>query len=180
MRLVEAFRSAWENTTAHCGQLLISCRKTSPESAMFRITSDENAIWQYPVTFGSISHPGAGDFIKTTLSSRPLPVNTYPSNPKIGTLTSGMKDLTIHGHIITIPPGRAVTTRWGSQACISNATIEDETGSIRLSLWNNQITTFQVGDEVEIKNCYVTHFAGEPQLRLKRKGTISISPTVAN
>jgi replication factor A1 len=174
IQLVEAFRSAWENTTAYCGRFQISSRKISQEAAMFRITNNEKVIWQYPVNIGSIRHPGAGDFFKTMLLSRSIPVNAHQRNPKIGTLISGMKNLSIHGHITTIPPGRVVMTRWGGQACVSNATIADETGTIRLSLWNNQITSFNVGDEIEITKCYVTQFAGEPQVRLKRNGTISI------
>jgi replication factor A1 len=182
IRLVEAFRSAWENSTACCGRLRISSHQTSSETAMFRITNEANVIWQYPVNIGSITHPGAGDviqgLIETTFASRSLPANAHHCSSKIGTLISGMEDLTIHGHLTAIPPRRAVMTRWGEQACVSNATIADETGSVRLSLWNNQITKFHVGDEVEIQNCYVTRFAGELQVRVKRKGLISISPSV--
>jgi replication factor A1 len=176
LRLVDAFRSAWEDSTAECGRLRIACRKTSPEAAMFRITCNEHAIWQYPVNIGSINNPGAGDVMKHTLASRPPPIPTHQNTLKIGQLTSGMKNLMVHARITKIPPGRGVMTRWGEQASISNATIADDTGSIRLSLWNNQITTFHVGDEIEIHNCYVTQFAGELQLRVKRKGRISISP----
>lgn len=145
---------------------------------MFRITNEANVIWQYPVNIESITHPGADAFIKTALSSRPSPMNTHHHYPKIGILTSGMKDLTIHGSITTIPPGRVVNTRWGGQARVSNATIADETGSIRLSLWNKQIATFHVGDEVDVQKCYVARFAGELQLRVSRKGAISVSPSV--
>lgn len=179
LRLVDAFRNAWEDSTADCGRLQIACRKTGPEAAMFRITCKGQAIWQYPVNIGSINNPGAGDVMKNTLASRPSPTPAHRQTLKIDQLTSGMKNLTIHGRITKIPPGRGVMTRWGEQASISNATVADDTGSIRLSLWNNQITTFHIGDEIEIYNCYVTQFAGERQLRVKRKGRISIRP-VAN
>jgi replication factor A1 len=99
-------------------------------------------------------------------------------NLTIGQLTNGMKNLTIRAHIVKIPPGKGVMTRWGGQACISNATIADETGTIRLSLWNNQITSFNVGDEIDITKCYVTRFAGELQVRVTRKGSVSISPSI--
>jgi replication factor A1 len=174
-RLVDAFQHAWENTTTHCGQLQISCRKTTDHSAMFRITCNEQIIWQYPVNIGSINHPGAGDVMKNTFASLVVSPITPQHNVKIGQLAYGMKDLTIHAQITKIPPSRGVITRWGEQAVISNAIIADDTGSIRLSLWNDQITTFHVGDEIEIHNCYVTQFAGELQLRVKRKGNISLS-----
>ncbi|MFH0897437.1 MAG: hypothetical protein V1850_05255 [Candidatus Bathyarchaeota archaeon] len=65
-------------------------------------------------------------------------------------------------------------TRWGSEAFVSSVKMVDETGSIRLSLWNNQIKMVNVGDEVEIKNCNVARFADYPQLRLGRKSTMSV------
>jgi len=53
-------------------------------------------------------------------------------------------------------------------------TIADETGSMRLSLWNDQIDKVHVGDEVELKNSYILRYRGEPQLRLGRRGTLSV------
>jgi replication factor A1 len=52
--------------------------------------------------------------------------------------------------------------------------IKDDTGSIRLSLWNQQIDKVNVGDEVEIQGGHVAQYAGIPQLRLGKNGTISI------
>ena len=95
-------------------------------------------------------------------------------NPKIGELRLGMKGINVKAKIIEIPPARNVITRWGSRACVSNVKIADETGSIRLSLWNNQINKIQIGDEVEVKNCRVSKFAGQPQLRFGRKSEISV------
>ena len=53
-------------------------------------------------------------------------------------------------------------------------TIADETGSVRLSLWNDQIDKVHVGDEVELKNCYVVGYRGEAQIRIGRRGTLSV------
>ncbi len=85
-----------------------------------------------------------------------------------------MKGINVTAEIIEIPPTRHVFTRWESEAYVSNVKLADKTGSIRLSLWNNQIETFHVGDEVEIKNCNVSRFVGEPQLRLGSKSTMSV------
>ena len=51
--------------------------------------------------------------------------------------------------------------------------VADETGSVRLSLWNDQIDKFHTGDAVELSTCDVARFKGKLQLRLGRKGTIS-------
>ena len=54
----------------------------------------------------------------------------------------------------------------------SNIKIADDSGSIRLNLWNQQIDDLNVGDKIKIENSYVARYAGELQLRLGRTGTI--------
>ncbi len=85
-----------------------------------------------------------------------------------------MKGVDVTAKIVEVPPIKPVISRWGSQCYVSNVMISDETGLIRLSLWNKQIDKVRVGDEVELTNCYVSRFAGQPQLRLRRKSTMSV------
>jgi replication factor A1 len=85
-----------------------------------------------------------------------------------------MKGIDVKATIVEIPPIKPVISRWGSECYVTNVKIADETGSIRLSLWNKQIDKVRVGDEVELTNCSVSRFAGQPQLRLKRKSTMSV------
>jgi replication factor A1 len=60
-------------------------------------------------------------------------------------------------------------------ANVANALVSDETGKIKLCLWNEQIGTVSVGDTVEIENASVSTFKGERQLRIGRKGVLRIS-----
>jgi ssDNA-binding replication factor A large subunit len=99
---------------------------------------------------------------------------TYDTNQTIGKLRFGMKGINVNGKIVEIPPVRRVFTKWGTEAYVSNVKLADEDESIRFGLWNNRIKTVRVGDEVEIKNCSVTWFAGELQLKLGRKGSVSV------
>jgi len=48
----------------------------------------------------------------------------------------------------------------------------DETNSITLPLWDEQIESFKVGDKVVISNGYVTSFKGKIQLNVGRYGRI--------
>ena len=84
-----------------------------------------------------------------------------------------MKGIDVKATIVEVPPIKPVISRWGSECYVSNVMIADETGSVRLSLWNNQIDRFHKGDDVELSTCKVSSFRGELQLRLGRKGTIS-------
>jgi replication factor A1 len=57
---------------------------------------------------------------------------------------------------------------------VTNAWIADETGKIKLCLWNEQANSIATGDTIQIKNASVSTFKGERQLGLGKKGTISV------
>ncbi len=176
-QLVDAFVEAWENKTSQCGELMISLRGISRDSATFLITKDEKVIWQFPVNLENVRNP---EVLKKYIQDMPAPQpspgqGNYPKKLQIEELRFGMKGLDVTAKIVEVPPIKPVISRWGSECYVSNVMISDETGSIRLSLWNKQLDKVRVGDEVELTNCYVSRFAGQTQLRLQRKsGTISI------
>jgi replication factor A1 len=171
--LADAFFEAWENEVSHCGSLEISCRAVNHDSATFLIMKEARVVWQSSIRLETINSPD----IKGYLEHIPVPANAqkkkYHKNQKISELRNGMKGINVIAKIIEISPTRTVNTRFGTLADLSNVIIADETGSVRLSLWNDQIESFHKGDEVELSTCKVSRFRGELQLRLGRKGTIS-------
>jgi len=54
---------------------------------------------------------------------------------------------------------------------VSEALVGDETGSLLLTLWDNQIDQLSVGDVFEIKNGFTSIFRGSLRLNLGRYGT---------
>lgn len=173
--LVDALFEALENNLSYCGCLKISCREVNPDSAIFLITKEEKVIWQFPVDLDVIKNPA---LLKDHIQDIPIPQRfereTYQRNQKIDALRFGMRGIDVKAKVIKIPPTKPVITRWGLETCVTNITIADETGSIKLSLWNKQIDKVHTGDEVELKNCYVSRFAGQLQLRLGRKSAMSV------
>jgi len=67
-----------------------------------------------------------------------------------------------------------VYTRSGTEAYVSNARIGDETGTIRMSLWNRQINIISRGDIIKIQNGTMTRFQGDPQLRIDKSRGLSV------
>ena len=57
---------------------------------------------------------------------------------------------------------------------ICNATLKDETGTITLTLWNDEIDKVKVGDKVKISNGYVSEFQGEKQLSAGKFGKLEV------
>jgi len=173
--LVDAFVEAWENKTSQCGKLMISLRGTTRDSATFLITKEEKVIWQFPVNLENVRNPEVlKKYIQDMPVPQPLEQEEYQKKQPINNLRFGMKGIDVTAKIIEVPPIKPVITRWGSESYVTNVMIADETGSIRLSLWNEMGNKVRVGDEVELMNCYVSRFAGQPQLRLKRKSTMTV------
>ena len=92
---------------------------------------------------------------------------------KITELTPGMKEVNVEGRITEKGEPRQVQTRYGESRVV-DAILTDDSGSIKLSLWNEQIDNFKVNDEVRIENGYITSFRGEAQLSPGRTGRLTL------
>ncbi|MCX8153465.1 MAG: OB-fold nucleic acid binding domain-containing protein [Candidatus Bathyarchaeota archaeon] len=66
-----------------------------------------------------------------------------------------------------------VVTRYGNNATVAKMLIGDETGTIQLCLWNEQITDVSIGDIIQIENAKASMFRGKRFLSLGKKGTIN-------
>lgn len=62
----------------------------------------------------------------------------------------------------------------GNKGRVCNARIKDDTGSIVLTLWNDDIDKIDVGDKIKITNGYVGEWQGELQLGAGKFGKIEI------
>lgn len=64
--------------------------------------------------------------------------------------------------------------KFGKKGRVCNATAKDETGQIKLTLWNEQIDEVDVGDKISITNGYVGEYQGELQLSTGKFGKIEV------
>lgn len=173
--LVKAFAEALTDRICHYGSLKISCRETNQVSAIFLITEEEKVVSQFRIELELLRNIDYfQNLVKNLSTPNYVEKEICQRQMKIGELRFGMKGIDVKARIVEIAPKRLVNTRFGTEIYVSNARIADETGTIRFSLWNGQIDKFSIGDEVEIENCRVASFAGEPQLRIGRNGAISV------
>jgi replication factor A1 len=94
---------------------------------------------------------------------------------KIKELRDGMKRVNVQATVTEKSDPREVMSRFKDQTYrVATATIADETGTVRLTLWNDQIEMVNVNDKVRIENGYVTSFRGEIQLNAGKFGTLTI------
>ena len=64
--------------------------------------------------------------------------------------------------------------KFGKNGRVANAIAKDETGDIKLTLWNEDIDKIKSGDKVHIINGYVNEWQGEMQLTTGRMGKLEI------
>src|SRR3989338_4056844 len=64
--------------------------------------------------------------------------------------------------------------KFGRSGRVATAVAKDETGDIKLTLWNDQIDQVKAGDKVHITNGYVSEWQGEKQLTTGKMGKLEV------
>jgi replication factor A1 len=86
-----------------------------------------------------------------------------------------MKRVSVEAKVIEKSDTREVMSRFKDETYkVATAIVADETGSIKLTLWNDQINQVNLNDTVKIENGYVTSFKGEIQLNIGKYGTLTV------
>jgi replication factor A1 len=91
---------------------------------------------------------------------------------KINELKPGDREVNLTASIDSISEPRTVNLRAGGTAQVADAIISDETGNIKLSLWDDQIKSVKEGDMISIENGYTQSFRGENNLNIGRYGRL--------
>ena len=90
-------------------------------------------------------------------------------------LRNGMKRVTVEANVVEKGETREVRSRYKDETYnVADAVVADETGSIKLTLWNEQIDQVEVGNRIKIENGYVTSFQGQIQLNVGKFGTMTV------
>ena len=92
---------------------------------------------------------------------------------KIRDLSFGCANVEVEGEITKKEEPKEITLRDGSKAVVADAELKDESGSITLSLWNEQIGMVNAGDKVKVVNGYVGIFKNRIRLSLGKRGKIT-------
>ena len=92
---------------------------------------------------------------------------------KISQISGNMRNIEVTGKIVRKGDTSDVKTRYGP-AKVSWVTLKDETGSIRLNLWRQQIDKVRAGDTVRLVNAFVRVYRDEMELNIGSDGRIEV------
>ena len=89
----------------------------------------------------------------------------------ISELNAGQGNVNVEGIIKEKAETRSMN-KYGKELRVANAILEDSSGTIKLTLWNDDTVRFKEGDKIKIVNGYVGEFQGEKQLTSGKFGSI--------
>lgn len=99
---------------------------------------------------------------------------------KIGELRDGMRSVSVAGRVLSVNSPREFARKDGTKGQVASVVLEDETGIVRLSLWDddvNALSDMPVGTVVAVENGYTrAGFGNTIDLNVGRNGTMKINP----
>jgi len=173
-----ALVEAGKNQKSTCGSLSIEFREKQKKGIVLLITKGSKVVAQFPLSeeFLLQQNNPIKDAIKTNTFGRfSFRKNENPKSFCIKDLRIGMKSVNLKVKVLEIAKPLLVVTRFGNYANVANALVADDTGKIKLCLWNEQIHSISIGDTVHIENARISAFKGERQLRVGKNGAIHVA-----
>jgi replication factor A1 len=176
--LFHSLISAKENGKTNCQDLTVECRGSAKNGTIFLITKNSAIVAQFRVAEEfllrkDIIFENWMDTDKIRKQIRRQTTTNRVSVP-VQELRHGMKKVNILAQVIEKPTPSLIHTPYGNIATVANIWIADETGKVKLSLWNEQATSVALGDTIEVKNASVGTYKGQRQLRIGKNGSISV------
>jgi hypothetical protein len=175
----QALILARKNEKSICGNLTVEYRGKMKDETIFLITKDGNVVAQFRVDEETLLRKDTSfeswmstDKIRKKIAKQ----NTESVYTLVRDLRPGMKRVNTRVDVFEVPKVSQVHTQFGNSVMVLNALVGDDTGKIKLCLWEGQIGSIAVGNYIELKNAQVCVFRGEKQLRLGKNGTLVTLP----
>ena len=173
----QAMVLARRNERATCGNLAVEYRGKLKNETIFLITKNNDVVAQFRVEEQFLmrkDNPFETWMSTEKIKKKIAKQNTESIYTLVRDLRAGMKRVNLKADVIEIPKPAQVHTQFGNTVLVVNALIGDDTGKIKLCLWEGQIGQINVGDNIEVKNGQVCVFRGEKQLRLGKNGSLCV------
>ncbi len=94
---------------------------------------------------------------------------------KVRDLTPNSKQVNVLAKVVNVGEPKEVMGKFGDPRKVAEAVVGDDTATIILSLWNEQIGSIQKDETVLVDNGYVSLVRGHMRLNVGRYGNLSKS-----
>ena len=96
---------------------------------------------------------------------------------KVKDLTPEAKQTNVLVKVVSKGERRTIDSKFGGSRQLAEAVVGDETGTILLSLWEDQIDSVGAGETVMIDNGYVSLVRGHMRLNVGKYGSFQMTET---
>lgn len=108
--------------------------------------------------------------MESTMESAPA------ETKKVSELTPQSKRVNVLVKVVSIGEPKEIPSRFGGESKkVAEATVGDETGTVILSLWQDQISSVQANDVLYIENGYISLLQGHMRLNVGKYGKMTKS-----
>jgi replication factor A1 len=177
-KFFESFLDAWEHEKSSCKDMVIECRQKTEDDGVFLVTQNQKVVTQLRLTKATLKHMTEIDLEKIPWKESDVvsKINKLkPIDVKIKDVNSEVKWVNLKAKVVKKPIARTVYSRFGNNPLgLSTSTISDDTGSIKMPLWNNQINMVSIGDTIQIENGRIRTFRGELQVSVGKAGKLKV------
>ena len=156
---------------------MIQCRRRTENDGVFLITEGQKIVAQLTLTeiaLKRLPEVDLSSFPWNESAAHKRIGNSQPLNMQIKDVDINVRWVNLKAKVVEKSVARRVYSRFGTSHGLSTAIISDNTGSIKLPLWDAQIEMISVGDTVEIEHARVRMFRGELQVNVGRNGKLNV------
>ncbi len=180
-KFFESFLDAWAHEKSSCKDMSIECRQKTEDNGVFLVTQNQKVVTQLRLTKATLEHMTEIDLEKIPWKESDVATKINKLKPidvKIKDVNSEVKWVNLKAKVVKKPIARTVYSRFGNNPLgLSTSTISDDTGSIKMPLWNNQINMVSIGDTIQIENGRIRTFRGELQVSVGKAGKLKVIKT---
>ena len=177
-KFFESFLDAWTHEKSSCKDMVIKCRQKTEDDGVFLVTQNQKVVTQLRLTKATLKHMTEIDLEKIPWKDSDVvsKINKLkPIDMKIKDVNSEVKWVNLKAKVVKKPIARTVYSRFGNNPLgLSTSTISDDTGSLKMPLWNNQINMVSIGDTIQIENGRIRTFRGELQVSVGKAGKLKV------
>lgn len=177
-KFFESFLDAWAHEKSSCKDMSIECRQKTENEGVFLVTQNQKVVTQLRLTKPTLEHMTEIDLEKIPWKESDVVSKINKMKPidiKIKDVNSEVKWVNLKAKVVQKPIARTVYSRFGNNPLgLSTSTISDDTGSLKMPLWNNQINMVSIGDTIQIENGRIRTFRGELQVSVGKAGKLKV------
>ena len=92
---------------------------------------------------------------------------------KVKDLQAKQGNVTLELDVLDVGPAREFQ-KFGKPGRVSTAMAKDDSGDVKMTLWNDEIDSIKPGDRIKLTNGYVSEWQGELQVSTGRFGKMEV------